>query len=138
MSNTNWQGYGGESTMSYLTQMAGLAVQNFLSAATGIAVAFAMIRGFTLKRSASIGNFFVDVYRITVYMLLPLSAICALLLVSQGMVQNFSAYVAVAPLDSAAQPTPGARHGPRSVPGCHKDAGDQRRWFLQRQRFAPI
>ncbi|MBL7644988.1 MAG: potassium-transporting ATPase subunit KdpA [Candidatus Hydrogenedentes bacterium] len=112
VSNTNWQGYGGESTMSYLTQMAGLAVQNFLSAATGIAVAFAMIRGFTLKRSASIGNFFVDVYRITVYMLLPLSAICALVLVSQGMVQNFSAYVTVAPLDSAAQPAQELAMGP--------------------------
>ncbi|MBN8887633.1 MAG: potassium-transporting ATPase subunit KdpA [Rudaea sp.] len=91
-SNTNWQGYGGESTMSYLTQMLGLAVQNFLSAATGIAVLIALIRGFVRKTAKGIGNFWVDLTRSTLYVLLPLSFVVALLLASQGVVQNFSAY----------------------------------------------
>jgi K+-transporting ATPase ATPase A chain len=91
-SNTNWQGYGGESTMSYLTQMAGLGVQNFLSAATGIAVLIAMIRGFTRHTTKTIGNFWVDMTRSTMYVLLPLSLLLALVLVSQGVVQNFSSY----------------------------------------------
>jgi potassium-transporting ATPase potassium-binding subunit len=90
--NTNWQGYGGESTMSYLTQMLALGVQNFLSAATGIAVLVAMIRGFTLKQAQQIGNFWVDLTRSTLYVLLPLSLVLALALVSQGVVQSFSAY----------------------------------------------
>ena len=92
VTNTNWQGYAGESTMSYLTQMAGLAVQNFLSAATGIAVLVAMIRGFTLKQAQQIGNFWVDLTRTTLYVLLPLSLILALVLVGQGVVQNFRPY----------------------------------------------
>jgi len=94
-SNTNWQGYAGESTMSYLTQMLGLAVQNFLSAATGIAVLIAVIRGFTRKSSLSIGNFWVDMTRSVLYILLPFSLVMALLLVSQGVVQNFKSYVDV-------------------------------------------
>ncbi|WP_266160204.1 potassium-transporting ATPase subunit KdpA [Dyella silvatica] len=94
-SNTNWQGYGGESTMSYLTQMLGLAVQNFLSAATGIAVLIAVIRGFTRRSSQSIGNFWVDMTRSTLYILMPLSFVMALLLVSQGVVQNLNGYVDV-------------------------------------------
>ena len=93
--NTNWQGYAGESTMSYLTQMLGLAVQNFLSAATGIAVLIAVIRGFTRKSSLSIGNFWVDMTRSVLYILLPFSLVMALLLVSQGVVQNFKSYVDV-------------------------------------------
>ncbi|MEJ0007697.1 MAG: potassium-transporting ATPase subunit KdpA [Steroidobacteraceae bacterium] len=92
ITNTNWQGYSGESTMSYLTQMAGLAVQNFLSAATGIVVAFALIRGLARHSAATIGNFWVDLTRVTLYVLLPLAAVLALVLVSQGAVQNFSAY----------------------------------------------
>jgi K+-transporting ATPase ATPase A chain len=92
ITNTNWQAYGGESTMSYLTQMLGLAVQNFLSAATGIAVLVAVIRGFTRHSAQSIGNFWVDMTRSTLYILLPFSLILALLLVSQGVVQNFKAY----------------------------------------------
>jgi K+-transporting ATPase ATPase A chain len=88
--NTNWQGYGGESTMSYLTQMLGLAVQNFLSAATGMAVLVAFLRGFVRKQSNGVGNFWVDLTRSTLYVLLPLSLIVALVLVSQGVVQNFS------------------------------------------------
>jgi K+-transporting ATPase ATPase A chain len=90
--NTNWQGYGGESSMSYLTQMLGLGVQNFLSAATGIAVLVALVRGFTLKQAQLIGNFWVDLTRSTLYVLLPLSLLLALALVGQGVVQSFSAY----------------------------------------------
>ncbi len=90
--NTNWQGYGGESTMSYLTQMLGLGVQNFLSAATGIAVVVAMIRGFTLRQAAQIGNFWVDLTRSTLYILLPLSVVLALVLAGQGVVQSFRPY----------------------------------------------
>jgi K+-transporting ATPase ATPase A chain len=92
VSNTNWQGYGGESTMSYLTQMLGLAVQNFLSAATGIAVVFALIRGFAARSTGVLGNFWVDLTRVTLWILLPLSFVWALLLVQQGMVQNFEDY----------------------------------------------
>jgi K+-transporting ATPase ATPase A chain len=92
VSNTNWQGYGGESTMSYLTQMLGLTVQNFVSAAAGMAVLVALIRGFVRKNSTTIGNFWVDLTRTTLYILLPLSVILALVLVSQGMIQNLSAY----------------------------------------------
>jgi len=90
--NTNWQGYGGESTMSYLTQMAGLGVQNFLSAATGIAVLIALIRGFALKQAQHIGNFWVDMTRSTLYVLLPLSLILALVLAGQGVVQSYKPY----------------------------------------------
>jgi len=92
ITNTNWQGYSGESTMGYLVQMAGLAVQNFLSAATGIAVAIAVIRGFSRHSAQSIGNFWVDLTRGTLYVLLPLAVVLALVLVSQGAIQNFHAY----------------------------------------------
>ncbi|HEV7357256.1 MAG TPA: potassium-transporting ATPase subunit KdpA [Steroidobacteraceae bacterium] len=92
ITNTNWQGYSGESTMGYLVQMAGLAVQNFLSAATGIAVAIALIRGFARHTVATIGNFWVDVTRCTLYILLPLSAVLALALASQGVIQNLDGY----------------------------------------------
>ena len=114
ISNTNWQGYGGESTMSYLTQMAALTVQNFLSASTGMAVLVAMIRGFARQKSDTVGNFWVDLTRSTLYILLPLSLIFALILVSQGVVQTLSAYHTVPlveaveydspKLDSAGQP----------------------------------
>lgn len=87
--NTNWQGYGGETTMSYLTQMLGLGVQNFLSAATGIAVLAALIRGLARKSSSTIGNCWADLTRVTLYILLPLSAVLAVALVSQGVVQTF-------------------------------------------------
>jgi potassium-transporting ATPase potassium-binding subunit len=92
VTNTNWQGYAGESTMGYLTQMLGLAVQNFLSAATGIAVVFALFRGFSAKSTAVIGNFWVDITRITTWLLLPLSLVFAIFLVGQGVIQNFDAY----------------------------------------------
>jgi K+-transporting ATPase ATPase A chain len=90
--NTNWQGYGGESTMSYLTQMLALAVQNFVSAATGIAVLAALVRSFARKQVATIGNFWADLTRSTLYIMLPLSLILALALVSQGVVQTFGPY----------------------------------------------
>jgi K+-transporting ATPase ATPase A chain len=90
--NTNWQGYGGETTMSYLTQMLGLGVQNFLSAASGMAVLIALVRGFVRRQATEIGNFYVDFTRSTLYILLPLSFALALGLVSQGVVQSFSAY----------------------------------------------
>ncbi len=95
ITNTNWQSYGGESTMSYLTQMMGLSVQNFVSAAQGMAVLVAVIRGFTRRTAASIGNFWVDLTRTVLYILLPLSLIMAVFLVSQGIVQNFSPYKTV-------------------------------------------
>ncbi|HEY8067670.1 MAG TPA: potassium-transporting ATPase subunit KdpA [Burkholderiales bacterium] len=91
--NTNWQGYGGESTMSYLTQMLALAVQNFVSAATGIAVLAALARAFSRRQVNTIGNFWSDLTRSTLYILLPLSLVLALALVSQGVVQNFKPYV---------------------------------------------
>jgi len=93
--NTNWQGYGGESTMSYLTQMLGLAVQNFLSAATGIAVLIALIRGFVRRNTSGVGSFWVDMTRSTLYILLPLSFVLALVLVAQGVPQNFKPYATV-------------------------------------------
>jgi K+-transporting ATPase ATPase A chain len=92
VTNTNWQAYGGETTMSYLTQMLGLTVQNFVSAATGMAVLVALIRGLARRSVETIGNFWVDLVRSTLYILLPLSIILSLLLVSQGMVQTFSDY----------------------------------------------
>jgi potassium-transporting ATPase potassium-binding subunit len=92
VTNTNWQGYGGESTMSYLTQMLGLTVQNFLSAATGIAVVIALIRGFARYSASTVGNFWVDMTRSTLYILLPLSLVLSLVFVGQGMIQNLSAY----------------------------------------------
>jgi K+-transporting ATPase ATPase A chain len=99
--NTNWQGYGGETTMSYLTQMLGLTMQNFVSAAAGMAVLVALIRGFVRKQTDQIGNFWVDLTRSTLYMLLPLSLILALVLVSQGVVQTFSPYVTATLIDPA-------------------------------------
>ncbi len=104
--NTNWQAYGGETTMSYLTQVFGLAVQNFLSAATGMAVVVALARGLARRSSATIGNFWVDLVRGTLYILLPLCVILALALVGQGVVQNFRPYVDVTTLSGASQVLP--------------------------------
>ena len=111
ITNTNWQGYSGESTMSYLTQMLAFTVHNFASAATAVAVVFALIRGFAArgsisKATATIGNFWVDIYRITAYVLLPISFVFALFLVSQGVIQNISTYVDVPTLEVPAQPAP--------------------------------
>jgi K+-transporting ATPase ATPase A chain len=106
VSNTNWQGYGGESTMSYLTQMLGLTVQNFFSAATGIAVAFALVRGFARrgdgKSRGLVGNFWVDVTRITLWLLVPLSFVLAVAFAGQGVIQNFDAYKTVQTVEAVA------------------------------------
>jgi len=104
--NTNWQGYGGESTMSYLTQMLGLNVQNFVSAATGMAVLVAFIRGLVRRQANAIGNFWVDLTRSTLYILLPLALLLSLLLVSQGVVQNFDKAVEVPLMQSVEAVTP--------------------------------
>ncbi len=100
--NTNWQGYAGEATMSYLTQMLGMTVQNFVSGATGIAVLMAFIRGFTRRTAATLGNFWVDLTRATLYVLLPLAVVVALLLVSQGALQNFAPYQTAQMVDETA------------------------------------
>lgn len=106
ITNTNWQGYSGEVTMSYLTQMMGLTVQNFLSAACGIAVAIAFIRGISRRNSNSIGNFWVDTTRASLYILLPIAMVFALVLVGQGVVQTFSSYVEAVTLEGAKQTIP--------------------------------
>ena len=101
--NTNWQAYGGESTMSYLTQMAGLAFHNFVSAAAGIAVAIAVIRGFVRRSSKTLGNFWVDLTRATLWVLLPISIVFALVLIWQGVPQNFNAYAHATTLEGSKQ-----------------------------------
>ena len=112
--NTNWQGYGGETTMSYLTQMLGLGVQNFLSAATGIVVLVALIRGFTRHSAQGVGNAWVDLTRVTLWVLLPLSFVVALVLVSQGVVQSFDSYKEVRTLEAVKYQVP--RTGPDGEP----------------------
>ena len=106
VTNTNWQAYSGESTMSYLTQMLALAVQNFLSAATGISVAFALIRGFARRSASGLGNFWVDMTRSTLYLLLPLSLLLAVMFMGQGVIQNFDAYQEVTTLESLTYANP--------------------------------
>jgi potassium-transporting ATPase potassium-binding subunit len=106
VTNTNWQAYAGEVTLSYLTQMLGLAVQNFMSAATGMAVLLALIRGLTRKNSDTIGNFWTDMVRTVVYLLLPLSILLAVLLVIEGSVQTFSPYVEISTLENGKQTIP--------------------------------
>ena len=103
VTNTNWQNYGGESTLSYLVQMAGLTVHNFVSAANGIVVAIVLIRGFARKSVDTIGNFWVDLTRCTLYVLLPISILAALVLIWQGMPQNLNAYTEAATLEGAKQ-----------------------------------
>ncbi|HZU90140.1 MAG TPA: potassium-transporting ATPase subunit KdpA [Stellaceae bacterium] len=103
VTNTNWQNYGGETTMGYLVQMAGLTVHNFLSAATGIALALALIRGFARREAKAIGNFWVDLTRATLYVLLPISVVVALFYVWQGVPQNLNAYVDATTLEGARQ-----------------------------------
>ncbi len=106
VTNTNWQAYAGEATISHLTQMAGLAVHNFLSAATGIAIAVAVIRGIARSETRAIGSFWVDVTRATLYVLFPLSLLAAVVLMSQGVVQSFSPSAKVTTLDGATQTIP--------------------------------
>lgn len=103
VTNTNWQSYGGETTLSYFSQMVGLTMHNFVSAATGIALALALIRGFARRSTRTVGNFWVDLTRATLYVLLPLAIVMALVLIWQGVPQNFSAYTAVTTLEGAKQ-----------------------------------
>ena len=103
VTNTNWQGYGGESTMSYLTQMAGLTTQNFVSAAAGIAIAIALVRGFARRSAQTIGNFWVDLTRCVLYVLLPLAIVVALVLIICGVPQNLGAYTEATTLEGAKQ-----------------------------------
>jgi K+-transporting ATPase ATPase A chain len=106
MTNTNWQGYAGETTLSYLVQMLGLGVQNFLSAATGIAVLLALIRGLARHSASTLGNFWVDLTRSVLYVLLPLSIVFAVVLVGQGVIQNFHSYQTVQTLQGGEQVLP--------------------------------
>ena len=106
VTNTNWQAYSGESSLSYFSQMAGLTIQNFLSAATGIAVCIALIRGLIRKQSNSIGNFWTDMVKSVLYILLPISIIISIALVSQGVIQNFHNYQVAATLEGARQTIP--------------------------------
>jgi K+-transporting ATPase ATPase A chain len=103
MTNTNWQAYSGESTLSYLVQMAALAVQNFASAAVGLAVAIALVRGFARQETDKLGNFWVDVTRGTLYVLLPIAIVAALVLCSQGVIQNFHGYTVAKTVEGATQ-----------------------------------
>jgi K+-transporting ATPase ATPase A chain len=103
--NTDWQNYGGESTLSYFSQMVGLTFHNFASAATGIAVAAALVRGIAREKTTSVGNFWVDLTRLSLYLLLPICLVYALFLVSQGMIQDFSPYVAATTVDGGATQT---------------------------------
>jgi len=134
VTNTNWQGYSGESTLSYFTQMAGLTVQNFLSAATGIVVAIALIRGFARHSARSIGNFWTDMVRVNLYILLPLAAVLALVLASQGVVQNFSAYKDVTTVETQKQILP---MGPMASQEAIKELGTNGGGFLNANSAHP-
>ena len=135
--NTNWQAYAGESTMSYLTQMAGLAYHNFVSAAVGIALAIAFIRGIARREQETIGNFWVDMTRALLWVLLPFCVVGALFFVSQGVVQNLKPYDVV---PSRRRRTRHADHraGSGRVAGDHQAVRHQRRRLLQRQQRAPV
>ena len=121
VTNTNWQNYAGELTMSHLTQMAGLAVQNFVSAAVGLAVAVALIRGLIRRRSTTIGNFWVDVTRGTLRLLLPLAVVVAIVLASQGVVQNFHGFTQARTVQGVVQSIPG---GPIASQEAIKNLGE--------------
>ncbi len=136
VTNTNWQGYAGETTMSYLTQMAGLAVQNFLSAATGLAVFLAMARGILQKNDdGSLGNFWVDLTRGTVYILLPLSFVLAVILMSQGVVQSFASYKNIVTLEGAKQTIP---LGPAASQVAIKQIGTNGGGFFNMNSATPM
>src|SRR5215475_1019323 len=122
--NTNWQAYSGESTMSYLVQMAGLAFHNFVSAATGIVLAIAFIRGIARGEAKTIGNFWVDLTRCSLYVLLPVCIIGALVLVSQGVVQNFKPYTQVALVE------------PQEVTKTDSDTGEEKKEIQTEQTIA--
>ena len=124
VTNTDWQAYSGESTMGYLVQMAGLAVQNFLSAATGLAVAIAVIRGFARHTVKTVGNFWLDVTRATLYVLLPLAALLAVILVSQGVIQNLDGYKEATMIEVSVS-TPSATDASEPIAGGPRDRAAQ-------------
>jgi K+-transporting ATPase ATPase A chain len=150
--NTNWQNYSGESTMSYFSQMVGLAFHNFVSAATGIAIAAALVRAIARHSAKTIGNFWVDLVRVTYYLLLPICLVLAVFLVSQGMIQNFKPYTKatlVEPMkvqiekkndqgETIKGPDGKAITEEHGVASRNQDARDQRRWIRQRQRGRSI
>src|SRR5260370_20164341 len=111
MTNTNWQNYAGEATMGYVVQVAGLMVQQFMSAAVGLVVAIAMIRGFVRSRTDKLGNFWVDVTRAVIRLLIPLSVVVGLLLIAGGAIENLNAYHTVTTLSGAHQTIPGGLVG---------------------------
>src|SRR6516164_5905384 len=133
--NTNWQNYSGESTMSYLTQMGGLAVQNFMSAAVGLAVAIAMIRGFTRSRTDKLGNFWVDLTRATIRLLLPLSVVGAVILMAGGVIQNFADYHTIATLAGGHQTIVG---GPVASQEVIKEMGNNGGGFFNANSAHPF
>src|SRR6266480_5980142 len=135
VTNTNWQNYSGESTMGYLTQMGGLAVQNFLSAAVGIVVAIALVRGFIRSRTDKLGNFWVDVTRITIRYLIPLSIVGGLILAASGVIDNFSAYHTVTTLSGAHQTIVG---GPVASQEVIKDMGNNGGGFFNANSAHPF
>ena len=135
VTNTNWQNYSGESTMGYLTQMGGLAVQNFLSAAVGIVVAIALVRGFIRSRTDKLGNFWVDVTRITIRYLIPLAIVGGLILVAAGAIDNFSSYHTVTTLSGAHQTIVG---GPVASQEVIKDAGNNGGGFFNANSAHPF
>ena len=133
--NTNWQNYAGENTMSYLTQMGGLAVQNFMSAAVGLAVAIAMIRGFTRSRTDKLGNFWVDITRAVIRLLLPLAVIGALILVASGVIDNFASYHTITTLSGAHQTIVG---GPVASQEVIKEMGNNGGGFFNANSAHPF
>jgi K+-transporting ATPase ATPase A chain len=133
--NTNWQNYSGESTMSYLTQMSGLAVQNFLSAAVGLAVAIAVIRGFVRSRTDKLGNFWVDLTRGTIRLLIPISVIGAIILVASGVIENWAAYHTITTLTGGHQTIPG---GPVASQEVIKDLGNNGGGFFNANSAHPF
>ena len=135
VTNTNWQNYSGESTMTYLVQMGGLAVQNFLSAAVGIVVAIAMIRGFTRSRTDRLGNFWVDLSRITIRYLIPLSVVGGIVLMAAGVIDNFTSYHTVTTLSGAHQTIVG---GPVASQEVIKDAGNNGGGFFNANSAHPF
>jgi K+-transporting ATPase ATPase A chain len=135
VTNTNWQNYSGESTMGYLVQMSGLAVQNFLSAGVGIVVAIAMVRGFIRSRTDKLGNFWVDLTRITVRYLIPLSIVGGLILVAGGAIDNFASYHTVTTLSGAHQTIVG---GPVASQEVIKDAGNNGGGFFNANSAHPF
>ena len=135
VTNTNWQNYGAELTMSHLTQMAGLAVQNFVSAAVGLAVAVALIRGLARRRGTTIGNFWVDLTRATLRVLLPLAVVFALVLVGRGVVQNFDGFTEVTTVEGTVQSIPG---GPAASQEAIKELGTNGGGFWNANSAHPL